>query len=283
MAGYTDDVATARAIDAEGWLHTGDLGKLDKQGRLVLVSRIKDVVVGPDGRERLPGRRRAAPRRGARASRSSRSSASTCEAGERSRASPSPRRTTTSERAAPRNERARAALRGAFDKLPPGQRPAIVHLYEQRAPAHGDAQGEARRGARDPDADDGGDRARRRRRRDQRSARRPSRAITGVDSRLATETTLQGDLGFDSLRLAELLEALEARGRHDRPDRAPGVPSPWATSRRSSASEPSPAPRRPARAPIESGERAEIVLPAPVQEHRQALRRQAAGRSSTAR
>jgi fatty-acyl-CoA synthase len=34
---------TARAIDAEGWLHTGDLGVMDGEGRLKFLARIKDV------------------------------------------------------------------------------------------------------------------------------------------------------------------------------------------------------------------------------------------------
>ena len=34
---------TAKAIDAEGWLHTGDLGVMDADGRLRFASRLKDV------------------------------------------------------------------------------------------------------------------------------------------------------------------------------------------------------------------------------------------------
>lgn len=34
---------TAKAIDAEGWLHTGDLGVMDEGGRLKFITRIKDV------------------------------------------------------------------------------------------------------------------------------------------------------------------------------------------------------------------------------------------------
>jgi fatty-acyl-CoA synthase len=34
---------TAKTIDAEGWLHTGDLGMMDDDGRLRFITRIKDV------------------------------------------------------------------------------------------------------------------------------------------------------------------------------------------------------------------------------------------------
>lgn len=34
---------TAKAIDADGWLHTGDLGTMDAEGRLRFLTRIKDV------------------------------------------------------------------------------------------------------------------------------------------------------------------------------------------------------------------------------------------------
>jgi HIP---CoA ligase len=42
--GYLDDPeATAAAIDADGWLHTGDVGNLDERGYLTLTDRLKDV------------------------------------------------------------------------------------------------------------------------------------------------------------------------------------------------------------------------------------------------
>jgi HIP---CoA ligase len=44
--GYLDDPdATATAIDASGWLHSGDLGVLDADGYLRIVGRIKDMFI----------------------------------------------------------------------------------------------------------------------------------------------------------------------------------------------------------------------------------------------
>jgi len=46
MQGYLDDpVATAEAIDPDGWLHTGDLGSFTESGRLRIVGRKKDMFI----------------------------------------------------------------------------------------------------------------------------------------------------------------------------------------------------------------------------------------------
>jgi HIP---CoA ligase len=46
MLGYLDDPeATKAAIDADGWLHTGDAGRLDAAGYLAITGRIKDMYI----------------------------------------------------------------------------------------------------------------------------------------------------------------------------------------------------------------------------------------------
>ncbi|MEU6882873.1 FadD3 family acyl-CoA ligase [Streptomyces sp. NPDC046712] len=46
MSGYfEDEEETARAIDADGWLHTGDVGVLDEAGNLRITDRIKDMFI----------------------------------------------------------------------------------------------------------------------------------------------------------------------------------------------------------------------------------------------
>ncbi|WP_447755357.1 AMP-binding protein [Sphingopyxis fribergensis] len=46
MLGYWDDPArTAEALDADGWMHTGDLATIDEAGYCQIVGRIKDLVI----------------------------------------------------------------------------------------------------------------------------------------------------------------------------------------------------------------------------------------------
>ena len=46
MAGYYNmPEKTAETIDAEGWLHTGDLATMDEQGYVNIVGRLKEMVI----------------------------------------------------------------------------------------------------------------------------------------------------------------------------------------------------------------------------------------------
>jgi HIP---CoA ligase len=46
MLGYLDDAAaTAEAIDADGWLHTGDIGTMDADGYVRITDRMKDMYI----------------------------------------------------------------------------------------------------------------------------------------------------------------------------------------------------------------------------------------------
>ncbi len=48
--GYWQDPATtAAALTDDGWYHTGDIGRLDGAGRLILMGRTKDIIVLPNG------------------------------------------------------------------------------------------------------------------------------------------------------------------------------------------------------------------------------------------
>ena len=46
MRGYLDDPeTTARTIDPDGWLHTGDVGRFDERGYLTICDRLKDMYI----------------------------------------------------------------------------------------------------------------------------------------------------------------------------------------------------------------------------------------------
>jgi long-chain acyl-CoA synthetase len=42
---FRDDEASARTVDADGWLHTGDVATVDDDGHLFLVDRMKDLII----------------------------------------------------------------------------------------------------------------------------------------------------------------------------------------------------------------------------------------------
>ena len=212
MAGYTDPEATKLVKSDGGWLHTGDLGKLDRSGRLVLVGRVKDVIVTstgenvyPDDIERMLGKIQHIEEL-AIVGVTGRSG------GERVGCIAVPETDATIDRAA-RLDRAQKALRDAVSKLPYGKQPSILHLYDAALPRTATKKvkrNEARKmlermiqaTAREDDSSDG--------------PTSPVRiAIAAVKGKKTNEIhgdlTMADELGFDSLALTELLVALEAK------------------------------------------------------------------------
>lgn len=54
MAGYFQDREATDAMVKGGWLHTGDLGRIDQDGNLYLVGRKKDVIIDANGKNVYP-------------------------------------------------------------------------------------------------------------------------------------------------------------------------------------------------------------------------------------
>ncbi len=54
MVGYFGDEQANDAVFEDGWFKTGDLGRIDEEGRLFIVGREKDVIVDGDGRNVYP-------------------------------------------------------------------------------------------------------------------------------------------------------------------------------------------------------------------------------------
>jgi long-chain acyl-CoA synthetase len=211
MAGYTDAEETKLVKSDDGWLHTGDLGKLDRHGRLVIVGRVKDVIVTstgenvyPDDIERMLG---PVPhiKELAIVGVTGRSG------GERVGCIAVPEDDDSLDRAA-RIERAQASLRAAISKLPYGRQPTIMHLYHAPLPRtatrkvkRNEARAMLERMIQALARSEEGD-----------APTSPVRvALAAVKGKSIGEIhgdmTVADDLGFDSLALTELLVALEAK------------------------------------------------------------------------
>ncbi|MBL8721873.1 MAG: AMP-binding protein [Myxococcales bacterium] len=211
MKGYTDESATREVIDDKGWLHTGDLGKLDKKGRLSIVGRVKDVIVAASGENVYPDDVENRLGTVQHIEELAIVGVDDPRGGERVACLAVPAKDDEVDRAA-RMDRAHRSLREALGKLPYGMQPAVVHLYD--APLPRTATRKVKR--REVQAMLGRMIAATAKPADETSDATPVRtAISAVTGRPLKEihphSTLQDELGFDSLTLTELLVALEAR------------------------------------------------------------------------
>jgi long-chain acyl-CoA synthetase len=235
MVGYAGNAeATAQAIDEGGWLHTGDLGKLDDKKRLVIVGRQKDVIVSSSGENVYPDDVEALVGKLDGVKEIAVVGIDDGRGGERVAclavpegdpppdlsydALPPPSR-------AERHERAMQSLREAFQKLPKSAQPAVVHLWDADLPRT--ATRKVKRpevravlaklvsATQIPAGADG-------------APESPVRhAVATIANRKPAEINaamrLKGDLGFDSLMGMELSVAIEAHlGRPLDPARLAG-------------------------------------------------------------
>ena len=206
MAGYTDEEATRAALDPEGWLRTGDLGRMDRRGRLEIVGRIKDVIIATNGENVYPD---DVEQRLGDVPHVAELAVVGVEVGGAERVA-CLAVVAQNGKAGQSEEEARSALRAAIERLPMAQRPAFVELGLEPLPrtatrkvkrdevratltrllAARSTTGEVRESV----------------------VRTAIAKVRGVSAEtMSGASTVAGDLGFDSLMLTELHEALEAR------------------------------------------------------------------------
>jgi len=209
MLGYTDDEATRSTIDADGWLHTGDLGKLDKHGRLQIVGRSKDVVVTSNGENLYPDDLERVLGHVAHIEELAFVGVESPSGGERLACIAVPK----ADDAVPRAERmsrAERSLRDALAKLPYGKQPSVVHLYDAPLPRT------STRKVKRIDVRQILHRTIAASQRTKDEGVTPVRAaIAGLKGmkpgEISGDMTIAGDLALDSLALTELLAALESK------------------------------------------------------------------------
>lgn len=209
MVGYTDGDATKSTIDADGWLHTGDLGKFDKQGRLQIVGRSKDVVVTSNGENLYPDDLERLLGNVAHIEELAFVGVDNAAGGERLACIAVPKTDDTVTRHE-RMSRAERSLRDALGKLPYGKQPSVVHLYDAPLPRT------STRKVKRIDVRQILHRTIAATLRTKDEGVTPVRAaIAGLKglkpAEITGDMTIAGDLALDSLALTELLAALESK------------------------------------------------------------------------
>lgn len=224
MLGYADNEDATSQVLQDGWLKTGDLGKLDRKERLTIVGRQKDVIVAANGENVYPDDVETVLGKVPQIKELAIVGVPDGQGGERVGCLAVPEKPegdaaageTTVARAL-RHERALRALKEAFHKLPKGQQPAVVHLYEVDLPRTATRKvkrnevaailGRLSAATAAPPSEPGKERS-----------AAVAHAIASLTHRKTADIqpsmTLRGDLGIDSLMAVELQVALEALVGH---------------------------------------------------------------------
>lgn len=219
MLGYADDEEGTRGvIDADGWLHTGDLGRVDQRGQLVIVGRAKDVIVASNGENVYPDDVEARLGEVEHVAELAVLGIPDSRGGERVACVAVPAEAGDVDRGA-RHARAKASLERAIAALPAVQRPSHVTLLDAPLPRTstrkvkraelrrlvervGPLSERPPRLASGPVSEDA-------------AARIVRSAVAAIARRspaeISAEASLRGDYGFDSLMLLELLVAVESQ------------------------------------------------------------------------
>jgi long-chain acyl-CoA synthetase len=217
MVGYADNPdATAQSITEDGWLRTGDLGKLDRKGRLTIVGRAKEVIVSANGENVYPDDVEALLGTPKHIKELSIVGIPAPRGGERVACLAVPVMEDGVDRAT-RLARAEDSLRRAIRELSPSLRPAVVQLYDADLPrtatrkikrkecreiveriiAATEAQESAIPGESSEELHS--------------PVRHAIAKVTGVAEKdIHAHSHLDQDLGFDSLMRTELATALDA-------------------------------------------------------------------------
>ncbi len=215
MLGYLNNAeATGRSIGEDGWLRTGDLGKLDRRGQLEIVGRSKDTIVTSSGENIYPDDVEARLGKVENVEELALVGIAEPRGGERLACVAVPESNDAHSREH-RQELAKTSLRRAFANLPVVMRPAVLTLVDAPLPRTATRKvrrNEVRRMIERvaPLSDRAG--ARRATSGTGSMVRAAAALIARRDpSELTADTTLRGDLGFDSLMLLELLVSLEGQ------------------------------------------------------------------------
>ncbi len=212
MLGYTSAEATKAVLDDNGWLHTGDLGKLDSRGQLTIVGRAKDVIVTAGGENIYPDDLETQLGKIAHIEEYAFVGLPKEGGGERLCVLAVIEKDDAAERKT-RIGRAEKALRDALANLPYGKQPSLLQLVDTPLPRTATKKVKRNdvkellqrlaRATRSGSVPGSGDNT-------------PVRAALAslrnkIGGELTRETHLADDLGFDSLAMSELLVALEAK------------------------------------------------------------------------